>query len=81
MARYVIVIERARHNFSAYAPDLPGCVATGRTRREARRRMEEAMRFHFEGLRADGLVAPRPSTMVAEVEYPKRRGRRPRRAA
>lgn len=60
MKRYAVVIEMARGNLSAYVPDLPGCVATGRTQAIVERRIREAIRFHIEGLRADGVPVPRP---------------------
>lgn len=65
MHRFLIVIERAESNFSAYSPDLPGCVATGETREETGRNMLEAIQLHLEGMREDGLPVP-PSTAVAE---------------
>jgi predicted RNase H-like HicB family nuclease len=58
MHTYPIVIETAGANFSAYSPDLPGCVATGATREETAKHMDEAIQMHIEGLRHDGLVAP-----------------------
>lgn len=66
--RYAIVIEAAGANFSAYAPDLPGCVATGLTVEEAEREIREAIGFHLEGLRADGLPIPPASSRVEYVE-------------
>ena len=65
--RYAIVIEQANGNYSAYAPDMPGCVATGATLEEVQQTMQEALAFHLEGLRAEGLPIPQPST-VAYVE-------------
>jgi predicted RNase H-like HicB family nuclease len=65
MRRFPIVIERAVANFSAYSPDLPGCVATGKTRDQATRRMHEAIEMHVAGLREDGESIPR-STSSAE---------------
>ena len=53
--RYAIVIEEAGSNYSAYAPDMPGCVATGSTVEETEREIREAIEFHLEGLRADNL--------------------------
>lgn len=53
--RYAVVIEQAESNYSAYVPDLPGCVATGRTIEEAETQIREAIAFHLEGLREDGL--------------------------
>lgn len=67
MAEYVIIIEKANGNFSAYLPDLPGCVATGATREEVEANMLEAVRFHLEGMRAEGLPIPEPSTSAAKV--------------
>jgi predicted RNase H-like HicB family nuclease len=68
--RYAIVIETApgSGNYSAYVPDLPGCITTGKTVEEVKRLMQEAIEFHIEGLREDGLPVPEPSTRVAEVE-------------
>lgn len=64
--RYAIVIEQAAGNLSAYVPDLPGCVATGRTHEEVEQQIREAIEFHLEGLREDGLPAPPP---VSRAEY------------
>ena len=58
---YLIVIEWADINFSAYCPDLPGCVSTGATREECERNMREAMEFHLDGLREDGEPIPMPT--------------------
>lgn len=66
--RYAIVIETAGSNFSAYVPDLPGCIATGSTLKEAETQIREAIEFHLEGLRADGLPVPPPSSRVDYVE-------------
>ncbi len=66
--RYAVVIEKARGNYSAYAPDLPGCVATGKTRALVARRIREAIRFHIEGLRQDGMPIPRPTCVCEYVE-------------
>ena len=64
--RYAIVIEAAGNNFSAYVPDLPGCVATGDTIVEAEQQIREAIEFHLDGMREDGDLIPEPS---AHVEY------------
>lgn len=56
--RYAIVIEKAESNYSAYVPDLPGCIATGRTIEETEQQIQEAIEFHLEGLRDDGLPIP-----------------------
>ena len=66
--RYAIVIEKADGNYSAYAPDLPGCVATGATVAEVEAEIREAIAFHVEGLREDGLPIPAPSSQVDYVE-------------
>ncbi|KOP27617.1 hypothetical protein AMR41_04330 [Hapalosiphon sp. MRB220] len=66
--RYAIVIERADGNYSAYVPDLPGCVATGLTLEEVEEQIREAITFHLEGLREDGLPIPEPTTLCEYVE-------------
>ena len=66
--RYAVVIEKAENNYSAYVPDLPGCVATGDSVEETRREIQEAVAFHLEGMRADGLAIPAPTSHVAYVE-------------
>jgi predicted RNase H-like HicB family nuclease len=66
--RYAIVIELADGNYSAYVPDLPGCVSTGSTVQEVEDRIREAIQFHLEGLREDGLPVPPPSSRVDYVE-------------
>ena len=58
MHRFLVVIEKAEANFSAYSPDLPGCIATGKTRDDAEKNMYEAIRFHVQGLREDNQVIP-----------------------
>lgn len=65
--RYAIVIEQAADNFSAYVPDLPGCVATGGTIEEVEQEIREAIAFHLEGLREDGVPVPPPSSQVEYV--------------
>ena len=64
--RYAVVIEKAAGNYSAYVPDLPGCVATGATVEEVEEQIREAIVFHVEGLREDGILVPVP---VSRVEY------------
>lgn len=66
--RYAIVIERANNNYSAYVPDLPGCIATGATVEEAEKTIREAIEFHLAGLREDGAPIPQPSSRVDYVE-------------
>jgi predicted RNase H-like HicB family nuclease len=66
--RYAIVIEQAKNGFSAYVPDLPGCVAAGRSVPEVERLITEAIAFHIEGMRADGEPIPEPSSRVEYVD-------------
>jgi predicted RNase H-like HicB family nuclease len=66
--RYAVVIEKANGNFSAYVPDLPGCVATGTTIAEVEAEIRDAIRFHIEGLRADGESVPEPTSIAEYVE-------------
>jgi len=66
--RYAVVIERARGNYSAYVPDLPGCVATDATSREAEEQIQKAIRFHLDGLREDDLPIPEPTSICEYVE-------------
>ncbi len=66
--KYAIVIERAGSNYSAYVPDLPGCVATGATRKEVESQIREAVEFHLEGMREDGEAIPEPSSHVEYID-------------
>ncbi len=66
--RYAIVVEKAGKNYSAYVPDLPGCIATGKTLEETERLIREAVELHLNGLREDGLPIPQPSSRVEYVE-------------
>ena len=66
--KYAVVIERARSNYSAYVPDLPGCVATGSTIEEVEMEIREAIEFHIEGMRQDGESVPAPSSSVEYIE-------------
>ena len=66
--RYAVVIEDTANNYSAYVPDLPGCVATGATVEEVESQIREAIAFHLEGLREDGLPVPHPSSRVEYIE-------------
>jgi predicted RNase H-like HicB family nuclease len=66
--RYAVVIESAGLNYSAYVPDLPGCIATGATLAETEAAIREAIALHLEGLREDGLPIPTPSSKVEYVE-------------
>ena len=62
--RYAIVIEQAGSNYSAYVPDLPGCIATGASVEEAEHEIREAIGLHLDGLREDGLPVPAPASVV-----------------
>jgi predicted RNase H-like HicB family nuclease len=66
--RYAIVVEKTESNYSAYVPDLPGCVATGATVEETEREIREAIEFHIEGLIEDGLPIPLPQSIVEYLE-------------
>ena len=70
MYRFLIVIEKANGNFSAYSPDLPGCVATGKTRAQVTRNMYEAIGMHVQGLHEDGLPVPRSRSFAEYVAVP-----------
>ena len=66
--RYAVVIEKAGDNYSAYVPDLPGCVATGATVDETESEIREAIRFHLDGLRDDGLPVPEALSRARYVD-------------
>ena len=66
--RYAVVIEQAGNNYSAYVPDLPGCVATGSTIQEVEAQIREAIAFYLDGLREDGVPLPHPASHVEYVE-------------
>ena len=70
MRKFLIIIEETRTGYSAYSPDVPGCVATGHTRQEVEQNMREAIEFHLEGLRLEGLPAPETHTYSTYVEVP-----------
>ena len=66
--RYAMIIETGKRNYSAYLPDLPGCIATGKTVEEVRQSMREAIELHLAGLREDGLPIPQPTTLADYAE-------------
>jgi predicted RNase H-like HicB family nuclease len=70
MKSYLIVIEETSTGCSAYSPDLDGCVSTGRTREEVERKMQEAIAFHLNGLRLEGMEVPEPHTSSTYIEVP-----------
>lgn len=68
--KYAVVFEKTQRNYSAYVPDLPGCIATGSSRQVVERRIREAITLHLEGLRREKEPVPRPSTRVELVDIP-----------
>ncbi|GAH35372.1 unnamed protein product, partial [marine sediment metagenome] len=68
MSRYLIVVEKTETGYSAYSPDLDGCVATGATRKEVEKTMREAIEFHLEGLKLEGLPVPEPHSFSSYLE-------------
>jgi predicted RNase H-like HicB family nuclease len=68
MYKYVIIVEKAGKNYSAHAPDLPGCIATGKTVEETTRRIKEAIEFHIEGMKKEGLNIPKPAAVAKAVD-------------
>ncbi|MBU2444875.1 MAG: type II toxin-antitoxin system HicB family antitoxin [Bacteroidetes bacterium] len=67
MRRFLIIIEKAENNFSAYSPDLPGCIATGATREEAEKNMHEAIQLHIRGMMEDNLPIPESQSFAEYV--------------
>jgi predicted RNase H-like HicB family nuclease len=70
MKKYLIIIEETQTGYSAYSPDLPGCVSAGSSREEVEKNMREAIAFHLDGLREEGQTLPEPHTYSAYVELP-----------
>ena len=68
MSKYLVIIEKTGTGYSAYSPDLPGCVATGTTREETENEMKDAIEFHIEGLRLSGYEVPKPSSQASYCE-------------
>ena len=68
--KYLIVIEQTGTGHSAYAPDVPGCVATGSTREAVEREMKNAIAFHLDGLKAEGMAIPQPSSSSSYIDIP-----------
>ena len=68
MSRFPVVFEKADSNYSAYSPDLAGCIATGTSREQAEKNIKAAIRFHLAGLKEDGLVPPEPGSFVEYIE-------------
>ncbi len=70
MRKYAVVVERGPNNYSAYVPDLPGCVSTGKTIEEIKTNIREAIELHLEGMMEDGVPVPEPSSVAIEIELP-----------
>jgi len=68
--KYLIIIEETRTGYSAFSPDLPGCVATGSSREEVEKNMKEGVAFHLEGMGAEGLEIPKPHSFSTYLEVP-----------
>ncbi len=68
MSKYLVIFEKANSNYSAYVPDLPGCIATGASRREVEKNIKEAISFHIDGLTKDGSSLPAPAAFTEYVE-------------
>jgi predicted RNase H-like HicB family nuclease len=68
MPKYLVIFEKAKANYSAYVPDLPGCVAAAYTIEETEQLIREAIEFHIQGMRQDGLDVPAPSSIFKEIE-------------
>jgi predicted RNase H-like HicB family nuclease len=70
LMQYVVVIEKGPASYGAYVPDLPGCIAVGKTLDQVEELIQKAIELHIEGLRHDGLAVPTPSSIVKEIEVP-----------
>ncbi len=68
MQKYLVVFEKAINNYSAYSPDVPGCIATGKTLGEAEKNIRQAISFHLEGLKEDGLPLPESASSTEYIE-------------
>jgi predicted RNase H-like HicB family nuclease len=66
--RFAVIIEKGKRNFSAYVPDVPGCVATGKTRKAVERQLREALELHLAGLREDKIAIPKPTSICEYIE-------------
>jgi len=67
MRRFLIIIEKTARNYSAYSPDLPGCVATGKTRKQVEKNMRQAIAMHIQGLLEDRQAVPQPKTIAEYI--------------
>jgi predicted RNase H-like HicB family nuclease len=68
MHKYLVIYEKAGSNYSAYSPDLPGCIATGKTRKETEKNIKEAIGLHINGLKEEGLPLPEPASFTEYIE-------------
>ena len=68
--KYLVVVEQTESGFSAYSPDVPGCVATGESRADVEREIADAISFHLEGMQIEGLELPTPHASTAYVDIP-----------
>jgi predicted RNase H-like HicB family nuclease len=66
--KYLVIIEKTKTGFSAFSPDLPGCVATGSTKKQAEKNMKDAIAFHLEGMQQEGLEVPQPHSFSTYLE-------------
>jgi len=68
--KYLVVVEESASGFSAYSPDVPGCIATGNSKTDVERQIAQAIAFHIESMRTEGLAVPEPHSFSAYVEVP-----------
>ena len=66
--KYAVIIEKGEDGYGAYVPDLPGCIAAGKTREEVKKLIQEAIEFHIEGLKEDGISVPAPASSIEFIE-------------
>ena len=66
--KYAVIIEKGEDGYGAYVPDLPGCIAAGKTREEVKKLIREAIEFHIEGLKEDGISVPAPASSIEFIE-------------
>jgi predicted RNase H-like HicB family nuclease len=69
MKKYLIVVEKTESGYSAFAPDIPGCASTGKTKAEVEKNIQEAIAFHLEGLREEGFDIPEPSSYSSYIQF------------
>lgn len=68
MHKYLVIYEKTSNNYSAYSPDIPGCIATGTTRKEVEQNIKEAIHFHIDGLKEEGQPFPKPISFTDYIE-------------